>query len=70
MLESAPKAVMSGGLGDAGIPQPAAGPMGMGNLRENPDVPGQYIGYTRNPPPPQSVSVAPMVGSGGRRDTK
>ena len=66
MLESTPKAVMSGGLGEAGIPQG-----GMGSLRENPDAPGQYTGYTRNPPPSSVVSggVAPPVGS-GRRDAR
>lgn len=64
MLEPAPKAVMSGGLGDAGVAQAGLG--GMGSLRENPDVPGQYIGYTRNPPPP--TSLAATVGS-GRKDS-
>jgi hypothetical protein len=57
-------AMMSGGLGDD--PGPGAGAVssvGMGNLRENPNVPGQYIGYVRNPPPPTSLGV-----NAGRRN--
>jgi hypothetical protein len=54
MLEAA-KPVMSGGLGE--VP-------GVGNsLREDPNAPGQYTGYTRNPPPP-STSVASTAGVG------
>jgi hypothetical protein len=45
------EAVMSGGLGES-APAPLTN---MGNLRENPDVPGQYLGYVRNPPPPQPL---------------
>jgi hypothetical protein len=47
-------AVMSGGLGEAAPPHPL-GLTNMGNLRENPDVPGQYLGYVRNPPQPQPL---------------
>ena len=50
--------IMSGGLGEV----PGVG----NNLREDPSAPGQYTGYTRNPPPP-GTSVASMAGSGGGR---
>lgn len=49
---------MSGGLPG---PVEKVDPLGltnMGNLRENPDVPGQYLNYVRNPPPPSSASAA------------
>ena len=49
-------AMMSGGLGD-GAPAGPVSSAGMGNLREDPNVPGQYIGYVRNPPPPASLGV-------------
>jgi len=29
---------------------------GLGDLRENPNAPGTFTGYTRNPPPPQPLS--------------
>jgi len=48
--------VMSGGLGE--ISAPKHDPLGltnMGNLRENPDAPGQYLSYVRNPPVPAAV---------------
>jgi hypothetical protein len=51
-------AMMSGGLGDGAVSS-----AGMGNLRENPNAPGQYIGYVRNPPPPASLAV-----NAGRRN--
>jgi hypothetical protein len=55
MIEPA-NPIMSGGLGE--VP-------GVGNsLREDPNTPGQYIGYTRNPPPP-GMSVA---STSGRKD--
>jgi hypothetical protein len=47
--------LMSGGLGEA--KQDPLGLTNMGNLRENPDVPGQYTGYVRNPPMPQAATV-------------
>jgi hypothetical protein len=58
--------VMSGGLGEAlgggerggRSTAGAVDPLGltnMSNLRENPDVPGQYIGYVRNPPLPSAL---------------
>ena len=48
--------MMSGGLGD-GAPAGPVSSAGMGNLREDPNGPGQYIGYVRNPPPPASLGV-------------
>lgn len=45
-------ALMSGGLGE----------MANSNLRET-EVPGQYTGYTRNPPPPSSMATV-SAGSG------
>lgn len=39
-------ALMSGGLGE----------MAHSNLRET-EVPGQYVGYSRNPPPPSSMAA-------------
>jgi zinc finger CCCH domain-containing protein 13 len=57
-------AMMSGGLGDgAGASTGAVSSVGWGNLRENPNVPGQYTGYVRNPPPPTSLAV-----NAGRRN--
>lgn len=53
MLEPA-KPFMSGGLGEV----PGVG----NNLREDPNAPGQYMGYTRNPPP-LSTSVASTAGA-------
>jgi hypothetical protein len=51
-------AMMSGGLGDgAGAGSGAVSSAGMGNLRELPYAPGQYIGYVRNPPPPTGLAV-------------
>jgi zinc finger CCCH domain-containing protein 13 len=59
--------LMSGGLGDSGGPggerdrggrEREVDPLGltnMSNLRENPDVPGQYLGYVRNPPLPSAL---------------
>lgn len=47
--------LMSGGLGEG--KQDPFGLTNMGNLRENPDVPGQYTGYVRNPPMPQAATV-------------
>jgi zinc finger CCCH domain-containing protein 13 len=47
--------LMSGGLGEG--KQDPLGLTNMGNLRENPDVPGQYTGYVRNPPMPQAATV-------------
>ncbi len=47
--------LMSGGLGEA--KQDPLGLTNMGNLRENPDVPGQYTGYVRNPPMLQAATV-------------
>jgi hypothetical protein len=52
--------VMSGGLGDVrGFgEEEKRDPLGltnMSNLRENPYVPGQYIGYVRNPPTPAAL---------------
>jgi hypothetical protein len=47
--------VMSGGLGEPAPPPPPSSLTNMGNLRENPDAPGQYLGYVRNPPPPQPL---------------
>jgi zinc finger CCCH domain-containing protein 13 len=51
--------LMSGGLGDLGARgEEKRDPLGltnMSNLRENPDVPGQYIGYVRNPPTPTAM---------------
>lgn len=47
--------VMSGGLGESAPPPPLMHAGNMGNLRENPDAPGQYFGYVRNPPPPQPL---------------
>jgi hypothetical protein len=44
-------AMMSGGLGDGSVSS-----AGMGNLRENPDIPGHYLGYSRNPPPPAGLT--------------
>jgi zinc finger CCCH domain-containing protein 13 len=55
-------AMMSGGLGD-GAPASAVSSAGMGNLREDTNAPGQYIGYVRNPPPPSGLS-----GNAGRRN--
>ena len=46
-------AMMSGGLGDGVVSS-----LGMGNLKENPLVPGQYTGYVRNPPPPASLPIS------------
>lgn len=58
MIEPA-NPIMSGALGE--VP-------GVGNsLREDPNAPGQYMGYTRNPPPP-GTSVASTAGGGGRKD--
>jgi hypothetical protein len=53
--------VMSGGLGDVrGFgEEEKRDPLGltnMSNLRENPNVPGQYIGYVRNPPTPAALA--------------
>ena len=56
------EALMSGGLGETSAV--ASGP---GSLRENPDVPGQYLNYTRTPPVP--TSVASQAGS-SRRDER
>ncbi|KAF4633153.1 hypothetical protein G7Y89_g4971 [Cudoniella acicularis] len=44
-----------------------SGGLGSSNLREDPNSPGQYLGYTRNPPPPSSL-VTQSSGSSGRRD--
>jgi len=63
MLE-APHPMMSGALGDPPLPSLAST-----GLRENPNVPGQYLGYTRNPPPLPSASMAATVG-GGRKESK
>ncbi|CZT40453.1 uncharacterized protein RSE6_00212 [Rhynchosporium secalis] len=41
-------ALMSGGLGELAQNQ--------GSLRENPEMPGTYTGYTRNPPLPGSIA--------------
>lgn len=49
---------MSGGLGsdekkvrvEEKKPLPNRADLMNSTLRENPDAPGQYIGYTRNPP--------------------
>lgn len=43
--------VMSGGLGPGGEGMDHMTGGALGGLRENPDVPGQYLGYVRNPPP-------------------
>ncbi|KAG0650094.1 hypothetical protein D0Z07_2919 [Hyphodiscus hymeniophilus] len=58
MIEPA-KPVMSGGLGELS---------GVGNnFREDPNAPGQYIGYTRNPPQP-GTSVSSTAGGSGKRE--
>lgn len=50
--------LMSGGLGEVGGREREVDPLGltnMSNLRENPDAPGQYLGYMRNPPLPSAL---------------
>ena len=59
MLEAA-HPTMSGGLGEV----PGVG----NNLREDPNAPGVYTGYTRNPPPP-GTSVASTTGA-SRKESK
>jgi hypothetical protein len=54
--------VMSGGLGEVGVKQDPLGLTNMSNLRENPDVPGQYIGYVRNPPTPAATMKRSVAG--------
>jgi hypothetical protein len=54
--------LMSGGLllgGELELEVPGVG----NNLRENPDVPGQYLGYTRSPPPPRTVVTTTATGA-------
>jgi hypothetical protein len=54
---------MSGGLaGEDKKSLPTRADLVGSSLRENPDAPGQYVGYTRNPP-----LVSSGAGS-GRKD--
>lgn len=57
MIEPA-NPVMSGGLGEV--------PGVSSNLREDPNSPGQYTGYTRSPPP-LGAGVTATIGGGGRK---
>lgn len=62
-IEPSQGPVMSGGLaGEDKKSLPTRADLVGSSLRENPDAPGQYVGYTRNPP-----LVSSGAGS-GRKD--
>jgi hypothetical protein len=48
---------MSGALGGGEKKLPTKEDLLRSGIKENPEAPGQYLGYTRNPPPPPSEAV-------------